>query len=544
MSANQVIRFAVMIDSPVLKNWQLKTIERLLENPNNKLVVFIENANKSNYTASKLSLGFRFLERQLRKSYLFQSDSIELRFKNFERIKLEPKKQGIAQLIVKDDLEKLKKLKLDFILRFGFGILKGEILNLPNYGVWSFHHGNPESFRGGPPSFWEFLKSKNTNGLILQRLNEQLDAGEILRKGNIAIWKHSYIEHCNRLFNYGIDFPSWVCKSIRSNSGKLKSEPIIKKGPIYKTPSNWKVFLFYLRLIKGKIRFHYIQLFQGEIWNIGVANSIKRVGNRNEIKDIVWAAETEKGVYKADPFWGENHKIYYESYDYRKLKGDINCIQFENNNWSKESIFRSDKTHYSYPFYLEENKRKYLLPENFQAGKLSLYEIEDGEITSSKTLIEEDWIDPTLIEHNEKWWLFVTPQEQSNEELHLYFSDSLTGTYKAHPLNPVKIDISSARPGGTPFFDVNGKLIRPSQNSAKTYGASIVLNEIEVLNERQFKESKQDEIFPDSNSKYKHALHTFTRKGNQILIDGKRLAFIAPSFWSQLKRKTKRIFKA
>ena len=34
MSANQVIRFAVMIDSPVLKNWQLKTIERLLENPN------------------------------------------------------------------------------------------------------------------------------------------------------------------------------------------------------------------------------------------------------------------------------------------------------------------------------------------------------------------------------------------------------------------------------------------------------------------------------------------------------------------------------
>ncbi len=544
MISNQVIRFAVMIDSPILKNWQLKTIERLLENPSNELVVFIENANQSSYRASKLSLGFRYLERQLRKSYLFQSNSIEAEFKKFERIKLEPKKQGIALLIIKDDLEKLNDLKLDFILRFGFGILKGEILNLPKYGIWSFHHGKPEEFRGGPPSFWEFLKGNNTNGIILQQLNEKLDAGRVLREGNIAIWKHSYIEHTNRLFNYGIDFPNWVCNSIRLNNGELNSRPILKKGPIYKTPSNWKVFQFYFKLLKGKILFHYIQLFQGEIWNIGVANSIEESRGRKEVKDIVWAAENKSGVYKADPFWGEDEKVYFENYDYRTLRGDINCIKYENKQWANESIFRQDNTHYSYPFYLESKNQKFLLPENFQSNKLNLYKLEKGEIINTVTLLEGNWIDPTLIEHEGRWWLFVTPQEQSNEALHIYFSDNISGPYQAHPLNPVKIDICSTRPGGMPYFNEERSLIRPSQNSAKTYGASIVLNKILVLNENHFEEIKIDEIFPDSNSKYKHALHTFTYKGNQILIDGKRLAFIAPSFWSQLKRKSKRIFKA
>ena len=34
------------------------------------------------------------------------------------------------------DIENISKYNLDFVLRFGFGIIKGEILKVAKYGVW------------------------------------------------------------------------------------------------------------------------------------------------------------------------------------------------------------------------------------------------------------------------------------------------------------------------------------------------------------------------------------------------------------------------
>lgn len=542
--SNTVIRFAVMLDSYVLKNWQILSIKKIIEDPLNELVLFIKNENLETYNSAKLPIGFRYLERQLRKEQLFQSCNIEEIFTTIPKVVCKPEKRKGANYISESDLSVIKKYELDFILRFGFGIIKGDVLDLPTYGIWSFHHGNPRKFRGGPPSFWEFIQGQKTNGIILQRLNSELDAGEIIREGNIAIWRHSFNQHSTRLFEYGIDFPNWVCNSIRSNNGKLKTSPIKEKGTIYKVPSNLKLILFYWKLFLGKLLFHYIQLFQGEIWNMGVANKIEEIEGRKEIKNISWAPEGNSNTYKADPFWGEQDKVYFENYDYQHLKGDINSIEFKNGKWSNEQVFRQDNTHYSYPFYMEENGKSFLLPENFQGKELKLHEVTAGIIVSSRIILKGDWIDPTLIKHLSKWWLFVTPQINSNEALYLFYSDRLDGEYLAHPLNPIKIDICSARPGGTPFLDKENRLIRPAQNSAKTYGGSIVLNEIVELNENNYSERKIDEIFPDSTSKYKQALHTFTYKGDQILIDGKRVTFIFDSFWSQLKRKTKRVFKS
>ena len=38
---------------------------------------------------------------------------------------------------------------LDILLRFGFGILRGKIIDVPRYDAWSFHHDDRE-IRGGP----------------------------------------------------------------------------------------------------------------------------------------------------------------------------------------------------------------------------------------------------------------------------------------------------------------------------------------------------------------------------------------------------------
>ena len=70
-------------------------------------------------------------------------------------------------------------LKPDVLVRFGFGIVKGPMLDLPTHGVWGFHHGDEEKFRGGPPGFWEIMHDDPVTGAVLQRLTEKLDAGRI-----------------------------------------------------------------------------------------------------------------------------------------------------------------------------------------------------------------------------------------------------------------------------------------------------------------------------------------------------------------------------
>jgi hypothetical protein len=61
---------------------------------------------------------------------------------------------GFSEYFSASDTEISRGQELDFILRFAFGIVRGEILLVPRYGVWSFHHDDEMRYRGGSPAFW------------------------------------------------------------------------------------------------------------------------------------------------------------------------------------------------------------------------------------------------------------------------------------------------------------------------------------------------------------------------------------------------------
>lgn len=75
---------------------------------------------------------------------------------------------------------------LDVLLRFGFNILRGEILTAARYGVWSFHHGDSDLYRGGPAHFWEMYEGNPFSGVVLLVLTEQLNGGHVLAKALFA----------------------------------------------------------------------------------------------------------------------------------------------------------------------------------------------------------------------------------------------------------------------------------------------------------------------------------------------------------------------
>lgn len=532
------IKFAVLVDGDHLKKWQIECIKQLQLDAHNDFVFFIKPSHTKPYSSSKLSLGFRYLEKKTRQHSLFQNQPYKKEFPAIPFLTVNTYTKGIKTHVASDDLEGIKSLELDFILRFGFGIIGGGLLKAAKHGVWSFHHGDPTKYRGGPACFWEFLKGEKSNGFILQKLNEQLDAGEIIIEGNLALWQHSFLEHQARVFQLSIVLPRIASKRLSIHQ-RLDSKPILKKGKLYKAPNNFDVFKFYFKQLAGKIHFHYIQLFKSETWNVGIAHQLKRINSKTHVADINWMPKPKKGTYYADPFWLNDNTIFYEEYDYKTLKANISKATYEGKTWQIHADKGLNKEyHLSYPFVIHSNGNSYMLPEQYKSNSIDLYHLISDRIEFKCSLLKGAWVDPTLLFYQNKWWLFASPQSYSNECLHIFYADKLEGPYTEHPLNPVKIDITSARPGGTPFMQ-DGKLIRPSQNSINGYGSSLKLNYIKTLSETEFIEECVDEIFPDQSSEYKEALHTLSKRNNTYLIDGKKTHFVLNSFLSQFKRKLK-----
>jgi len=67
----------------------------------------------------------------------------------------------------------------DVAIRFGFGLIRGDVLTAPRHGVLSFHPADIRRYRGlGPPK--AFLDDRRKVGVTLQRLSEDIDAGTIV----------------------------------------------------------------------------------------------------------------------------------------------------------------------------------------------------------------------------------------------------------------------------------------------------------------------------------------------------------------------------
>ena len=95
-------------------------------------------------------------------------------------------KSGFVYRFSAEDVEKVKTLDFDVLIRYGSGIMRGDILQACRFGIISFHHGDNRINRGGPAGFWECYYEWPQTGFIIQRLTEELDAGDVLVRGSYA----------------------------------------------------------------------------------------------------------------------------------------------------------------------------------------------------------------------------------------------------------------------------------------------------------------------------------------------------------------------
>ncbi len=554
-SPKRINSFGIMCNSLYLEHWQSLTIQYLI-NKGIQLKLIILNYNtktKRSFTSKILHyqynhLLFNIYNRFILKPKSKQSTSIKNLVSDNKIIYCKTEKGKFTDRFLPDDIIKITDHKLDFILRFGFNILKGDILKCSTYGIWSFHHDDEQKYRGGPPGFWEIYKNDPVNGIILQQLTENLDAGIILKKGYYRTIKHSYSANIDQIYYQSVSWPLQVCNSIENNT--FKSYESKTNVPIYHIPSNLKMLRFLCLMVCNKIRFHLNELFRIEDWNVAfcvhpVDYPNIELNNRN----LTWFTKKSKKEYLADPFlFKYNNDIFLliEKYSYKNRKGNITISKFnpESKNFGNFQTALNEPFHLAYPFVFKHDNTIYMIPESFEKKQIRLYRFlpEKMKFAFEKILVDKiDAIDSTLVNHENMWYLFFTKKDNPSVNLYIYYSKNLFDEFKPHKNNPVKTDVCSSRPAGK-FVYINNILYRPVQDNAGTYGKKIVINKVEKLTPDLFEESYVNSISPVPDSDFNKGIHTINRIDNLIVIDGKRFVFLWSNLYYQIGNKIEKFF--
>ncbi len=247
----------------------------------------------------------------------------------------------------------------------------------------------------------------------------------------------------------------------------------------------------------------------------------------------------------ADPFFwpGRGDAILCEAYFHRTGLGRLASIARPGPASDTRTVDLLRLGHHlSYPFAWAERDRVFCLPEMAAARRQVLYEIVEGEEMRTVCLVAENiaMADPTIMQVGGLYWLGYTDADiGAYDNLCLMFAERPEGPWRAHPCNPVKTDVRSSRPGGTPFR-VGRRLYRPAQDCSRTYGGALAINMVLECTTTRYAEEVVAILRPDPAGRFPDGVHTLAVGEAGVLIDGKRVSKHPVIAWQKLWRRLRR----
>ncbi len=190
--------------------------------------------------------------------------------------------------------------------------------------------------------------------------------------------------------------------------------------------------------------------------------------------------------------------------------------------------------HLSYPHVISYEGKLYCSPESCHSRSVRLFELsaDASQVLQFHTAMDEfAAVDPTLFEHEGRWWLMCTSARQghSNSHLHAFHGPSPLGPWTAHVLNPLMSDMAKARPAGR-VFRAGNRLCRPAQDCSVRYGGGLRCFEIEQLTPQDYREREIWNIYPPVGVHGKHGVHTVNSNDGVIVYDAYTERF-SPIAW-------------
>ncbi|KQO65906.1 MULTISPECIES: hypothetical protein [unclassified Methylobacterium] len=224
--------------------------------------------------------------------------------------------------------------------------------------------------------------------------------------------------------------------------------------------------------------------------------------------------------------------LFVEEYDHASAKGVISAVAFDETGPVGTPVRVLETAHHlSYPFVFARDGAVWMVPECCAAGTIDLYRATDfpgGWVKEATLVADVAASDPTLFEHDGRWWLFATVREAPaaaplghgsfSDALYLWSAPDFRGPWAPHRANPVLVDTAAARPAGRVVVH-DGQAVRPVQDCSRGYGWALGLMRIDRLDEDGFAQSflsriEAGPLWPGSR------LHSLNAAGGFEFIDG------------------------
>jgi len=271
-------------------------------------------------------------------------------------------------------------------------------------------------------------------------------------------------------------------------------------------------------------------LFEVVEWNVGFVDGGAHALLSGEPLDVRWLPRPDPLTFIADPFVVERdgvRALFVEAFDYDLDRGVIDALVLDDAGAvvRRERVIEA-QTHLSYPFPVEIDGVLYLIPENCAANEVALYRcVRFPDTWERETALFPafDGVDTTLFPHDGRWWAFCTRWSRgSTLALHAFWADSPRGCWTPHVLNPIVVDVSSARPAGQPFV-VDGALYRPGQDCSRSYGGGLAIARIDLLTPAAYRETIVRRIDARAFGRWNAGIHTVSFSRGTLVVDGKHV---------------------
>lgn len=540
------LTLGIMLDSYQVPAWAYSSIEQLVNSDYAEISLIIDNKSPGAPESKLLRLWkkrhrvvYDVFNKIDKKLYHREPDPFKLRdlreiLSGTPVIEVKPIQKRNSDYFKISDVERIKEYDLDILVKMGFRTLRGEILAVSKYGIWSYHHGDNRINRGEPSGFWEVVEGWPETGSGLHILSESLNNGKVLYRS--SFFTYPFSPTLNRIYYFwpsSLFLPRQVEFLYRFGEGKFyeeierfNQEFEFYNHRQYKTPSNVLALSLIARLLAKKILQIFQRVFYFDQWFMMFDLENDRSLSFFKFKKLI----PPKDRYWADPHVIQRdgrYYIFFEEYIYKIKKGHISVIEMDQKGKFRNPVRVLEKNyHLSYPFVFECEGKYYIVPESRGNKTIDLYECVNfpDKWTFKMTLMESvNAVDTTLLHYCGKWWLFSAIAQYEGYfpqvELFLFFSETLfTSKWTPHPLNPIVSNVKRARPAGR-IFRKNGKIFRPSQDCSKMYGYGFDINEILLLSEAEYLERNVASARPHWEKRIK-AIHTFANEGQLTVIDG------------------------